>query len=268
MLISITLSREQELCRIVVKQLVRNENGYRDVLKEIFISESNFIVLDCEKHILAEVLKQSQQVGLISQGYFFLLTSLDVHTVNLDDFKHGGTNFTAFRMVDIDKPEVQNVLYSIVHNAVLESGGQPDLGQLNGNLDTTTALIYDSVHAFALALHDLSSVQQVRQRPLDCSGRTSWPHGNSLINYMKMVEFVGLSGPIKFDESGLRTQFALSLLELQQAGLVRFFLISVSILHTYIIKHFCKCIKNFLMYQIYFAFLYWMIIYVIRSIMI
>ena len=223
MLISITLSREQELCRIVVKQLVRNENGYRDVLKEIFISESNFIVLDCEKHILAEVLKQSQQVGLISQGYFFLLTSLDVHTVNLDDFKHGGTNFTAFRMVDIDKPEVQNVLYSIVHNAVLESGGQPDLGQLNGNLDTTTALIYDSVHAFALALHDLSSVQQVRQRPLDCSGRTSWPHGNSLINYMKMVEFVGLSGPIKFDESGLRTQFALSLLELQQAGLVRFF---------------------------------------------
>lgn len=32
-----------------------------------------------------------------------------------------------------------------------------------GNLDTTTALIYDSVYAFALALNDLNAVQHVRQ---------------------------------------------------------------------------------------------------------
>ena len=50
----------------MVKQLAHNENGYRDVLKEIFMSESNLIVLDCEKKILEEVLKQCQQViGLI-----------------------------------------------------------------------------------------------------------------------------------------------------------------------------------------------------------
>ena len=36
-------------------------------------------------------------------------------------------------------------------------------------------------------------------------------HGNSLMNYMKMVEFVGLTGPIKFDTTGLRTQFELVL---------------------------------------------------------
>jgi ionotropic kainate glutamate receptor 2 len=143
--------------RIVVKQLAHNENGYRDVLKEIFQSESNLIVLECEKYILEEVIKQCQQVGLISQGYYFLLTSLDAHTVNLDDFKHGGTNFTAFRMIDVDKPEVKNVIYSIVENMV-----DRDLRLVpDGNLDTATALIYDSVHAFALALHELSSVQQV-----------------------------------------------------------------------------------------------------------
>ena len=51
--------------RIVVKQLAHNENGYRDVLKEIFMSESNLIVLDCEKKILEEVLKQCQQVRAI-----------------------------------------------------------------------------------------------------------------------------------------------------------------------------------------------------------
>ena len=61
-----------------------------------------------------------------------------------------------------------------------------------GNLDTTTALIYDSVHAFALALNELTEVQQVRQKPLECSGKTAWAHGNSLINYMKMVEWTKL----------------------------------------------------------------------------
>ena len=36
-----------------------------------------------------------------------------------------------------------------------------------------------------------------------------------------MVEFVGLSGQVKFDTSGLRTQFQLDLMELQMDGLVK-----------------------------------------------
>ena len=43
---------------LVIKQLEENENGFRDVLKEVFFSESNLIVLDCEKQILADVLMQ------------------------------------------------------------------------------------------------------------------------------------------------------------------------------------------------------------------
>ena len=56
---------------------------------------------------------------------------------------------------------------------------------------------------------------------MDCSGEQAWAHGNSLVNYMKMVEFVGLSGKIEFDTSGLRTQFEMDLMELQMEGLVR-----------------------------------------------
>ena len=52
-------------------------------------------------------------------------------------------------------------------------------------------------------------------------GTNSWPHGNSLINYMKMIEFVGLSGPIKLDQEGVRTEFAMTLQELQLPGLVK-----------------------------------------------
>ena len=120
----------------------------------------------------------------------------------------------------VDNPEVKNVVYSIVESMVDRELRMNPLLVPEGNLDTTTALIYDSVHAFALALNELTSVQQVRQKPLDCSGTLAWAHGNSLVNYMKMVEFIGLSGPIKFDASGLRTTFEMDLMELQMPGLV------------------------------------------------
>ena len=31
------------------------------------------------------------------------------------------------------------------------------------------------------------AVQQVHQRPLHCSGQEAWAHGNSLVNYMKVI---------------------------------------------------------------------------------
>ena len=35
---------------------------------------------------------------------------------------------------------------------------------------------------------------------LHCDSEATWQHGNSLVNYMKMVEVEGLTGPVKFDQ--------------------------------------------------------------------
>lgn len=34
----------------------------------------------------------------------------DLHTIDLDEFKYGGTNITGFRLVNPDTPVVQKVL--------------------------------------------------------------------------------------------------------------------------------------------------------------
>lgn len=54
-------------------------------------------------------------------------------------------------------------------------------------MQTETALIYDAVHLFAQALHDLDHSQNIDTRPLSCDGSETWQHGNSLVNYMKLV---------------------------------------------------------------------------------
>ena len=161
------------------------------------------------------------QVGLVSRGYSFFLTSLDTDVVNLDAFSHSGTNFTAFRLVDTARPEISDIVLDLVKSIVDEqhTKGVVDRPVLSGGLDTRSALIYDSVTAFALALDQLDRVQRVLQKSLDCYGEDAWSHGSSLINYMKMVEFVGLTGRVQLDASGRRTDFHLDLVELKSEGL-------------------------------------------------
>ena len=49
---------------------------------------------------------------MMTSYYEYLITSLDIHSIDLEDFKYGGTNITAFRLVDPHNPEVINVFKS------------------------------------------------------------------------------------------------------------------------------------------------------------
>ena len=89
-----------------------------------------------------------------------------------------------------DNPEVKNIVYRIVEDMVDRQIRMNNDIVPEGHLDTTTALIYDSVNAFALALNELTSVQQVIPSNLDCDEHRTWSHGNSLMNYMKVVDMV------------------------------------------------------------------------------
>ncbi|KAL6264416.1 hypothetical protein P5V15_004525, partial [Pogonomyrmex californicus] len=146
------------LC-IFVRMHLKDYFCFRPLLKQIKNSAESHIVLDCSTERIYDVLKQAQQIGMMSDYHSYLITSLDLHTVDLEEFKHGGTNITAFRLVDPEKPEIQK---------------------------TETSLLYDAVHLFAKALHDLDTSQQIDIKPLSCESTDTWPHGYSLINYMKI----------------------------------------------------------------------------------
>ena len=52
---------------------------------------------------------------------------------------------------------------------------------------TETALMYDAALLFATALSELDRSQDVQTAALSCDSELTWQHGNSLINYMKLV---------------------------------------------------------------------------------
>ena len=106
----------------------------RPLLKQIKNSAESRIVLDCSTEKIYEVLKQAQQIGMMSDYHSYLITSLDLHTVNLEPFQYGGTNITAFRLVD---PENNLVRQTVKNWTVSDS----KIGKkANSNHDNTSVI--------------------------------------------------------------------------------------------------------------------------------
>ena len=62
---------------ITVRQLIASPGGdYRPLLKDIKSSGATRIVLDCNTENIFEILKQAQQVGIMTAYHTFFITSL------------------------------------------------------------------------------------------------------------------------------------------------------------------------------------------------
>lgn len=76
--------------------------------------------------------------------------------------------------------------------------------------------MYDAVHLFAKALHDLDTSQQIDVRPLSCEAEDTWPHGYSLINYMKIVSGLPSFSVKTFYADVVRNKTAISSVKLDR----------------------------------------------------
>ncbi|XP_045593286.1 glutamate receptor ionotropic, kainate 2 isoform X4 [Procambarus clarkii] len=224
------LVRVQELLKnhtwqINLRQLPFHDD-YRPMLKDAKKTGVTHVVLDVERKNIFTVLKQAQQIGMMTSYHNYFITSLDLHTVDLEDFRHGGTNITALRIVDPENPLVQRVIQDWVFGELRYGRNVEATASTlkNSNmtlLKTEVALMYDAVQLFAKALDDLDRSRHIDVTPLECDGDITWIHGNSLINYMKWVQVNGLTGLIKFDTEGFRRDVTLDIVELTKEGLSR-----------------------------------------------
>lgn len=95
---------------VTVRQLDLIGNGnYRPQLRRVKQSDDKCVVLACSTDALPEVLKQAQQVGLLTDEHQFIITSLDMHTIDLEPFQHSGTNITAARLVQPEDAFVKEI---------------------------------------------------------------------------------------------------------------------------------------------------------------
>ncbi|KAG1652212.1 Glutamate receptor ionotropic, kainate 1 [Nymphon striatum] len=223
------LIRLQKLLQVTTDKKVKInvlklQPEYRVVLKELKKKAITNIVLDCKTSNIKKVLKQAQQVGIMTDYHSYVIISLDLDTVDMEEFRHGGTNITAFQLVDPDSPHVRRAVMEWTFDG--SSGSRLRNPNSLGNfqtkeikIDTQTALIYDAVTLLSKSLHDLDRSQDMQVKPISCDNGSPWAYGNSLINYMKMSSVEGLTGTVSFDRDGFRSDFKLNIIELTRKGI-------------------------------------------------
>uniref|UniRef100_A0A8C4YK11 Glutamate receptor n=1 Tax=Gopherus evgoodei TaxID=1825980 RepID=A0A8C4YK11_9SAUR len=91
-------------------------------------------------------------------------------------------------------------------------GGLGRLGELSA------ALLFDAVHVVVGAVRELNRSQEIGVRPLACASASIWQHGTSLMNYLRMVEYEGLTGHVEFNSKGQRINYTLRVLEKARDG--------------------------------------------------
>ena len=80
---------------------------FRRILREVKQSGEIYIVLDCDVENVITVLREAKNVGMMTAYHNYLITNLDLHLVDMEEFKYGGTNITSLRLVDPYRNNVQ-----------------------------------------------------------------------------------------------------------------------------------------------------------------
>ncbi|XP_041564570.1 glutamate receptor ionotropic, kainate 2 isoform X1 [Drosophila elegans] len=190
--------------------------SYRQVLRAIRQKEIYKIIVDTNPLHIKTFFRSILQLQMNDHRYHYMFTTFDLETYDLEDFRYNSVNITAFRLVDVDSKrylEVIDQMQKLQHNGLENVNGMP-------YIQTESALMFDSVYAFAYGLHFLS----LDNRPnfsiknLSCTSDRTWDDGISLYNHINSAITDGLTGNVNFVE-GRRNKFKLDILKLKQENI-------------------------------------------------
>ncbi|CAF2895654.1 unnamed protein product [Rotaria sp. Silwood2] len=201
--------------------LVRQFTHYKDrsVLTDAIGRDISNIILDLNDINTRTVLKMALQMGMINSNYHYILTTLNIDTFDLEDYKYNYVNLTAFRLFNRRDSRVVMAMESFFAFKTMSNN------EVNRRLFTTSVALWaDALLAFAYA-YDKLIASQIRLgveliRPnISCIDGRGWPLGIELHSKFNQISFDGITGKVKFTSNGERTGFELDVVHLSESGI-------------------------------------------------
>ncbi|KAM9419645.1 glutamate receptor ionotropic, kainate 5-like isoform 2-T3 [Salvelinus alpinus] len=183
------------------------------LLKEIRDDKVATIIIDANASISYLILRKASELGMTSAFYKYILTTMDFPLLRLDDVVDDQSNIVGFSMLNSSHPFYLEFIRSL--NLSWREGC--DLSPYPGP-SLSSALMFDAVHVVVGAVRELNRSQEIGVKPLSCTTPQIWQHGTSLMNYLRMVEYDGLTGRVEFNSKGQRTNYTLRILEKHRGG--------------------------------------------------
>ncbi|KAK6326114.1 hypothetical protein J4Q44_G00017590 [Coregonus suidteri] len=201
--------------RLKIRQLPLDGEDTRPLLKEMKRGREFRIIFDCSHEMAAQILKQAQTMGMMTEYYHYIFTTLDLMAIDLEPYRFCGVNMTGFRILNVDNPQVASIVEKWSQERQIPP--KPDSGLLEGIMTTDAALTYDAVHIVSISYQH---APQMTVNSLQCHRHKPWRFGGRFMNFIKESHWEGLTGRLSFNRtSGLRTDFDLDIISLKEEGL-------------------------------------------------
>ncbi|XP_056142057.1 glutamate receptor ionotropic, kainate 3 [Lampris incognitus] len=201
--------------RLKIRQLPLDTQDTRPLLKEMKRGREFRIIFDCSHQMAAQILKQAQTMGMMTEYYHYIFTTLDLMAIDLEPYRFCGVNMTGFRILNVDNPQVSSIVEK--WSTERQIPHKPDSGLLEGVMTTDAALTYDAVHIVSVSYQH---APQMTVNSLQCHRHKPWRFGGRFMSFIKESHWDGLTGRLSFNKtSGLRTDFDLDIISLKEEGL-------------------------------------------------
>ncbi|GFY54466.1 glutamate receptor ionotropic, kainate 2 [Trichonephila inaurata madagascariensis] len=163
---------------------VKPDQDFTKFMKDLSkLRENNFIV-DLPLHRVRELLIAAEKINMTTEYQKYLLTSLDVHTMDWPQELIGRSNITAFRLVNPENREFKTFLDEWIFSEQTigkdVSSKQP--------ITTEAALLYDALLSLSRALNEIDRGRAIQLKSLQCDGTDVWEYGTIIANHMKMIK--------------------------------------------------------------------------------
>uniref|UniRef100_A0A9J7ZCN2 Glutamate receptor n=1 Tax=Cyprinus carpio carpio TaxID=630221 RepID=A0A9J7ZCN2_CYPCA len=202
--------------RLKIRQLPAETKDAKPLLKEMKRGKEFHVIFDCGHEMAAGILKQALAMGMMTEYYHYIFTTLDLFALDVEPYRYSGVNMTGFRILNTENSQVSSIIEKWSMER-LQAPPKPDSGLLDGFMTTDAALMYDAVHVVAVAVQQSP---QITVSSLQCNRHKPWRFGNRFMMLIKEAHWDGLTGRINFNRTnGLRTDFDLDVISLKEEGL-------------------------------------------------
>ncbi|XP_069853506.1 glutamate receptor ionotropic, kainate 4 isoform X2 [Dipodomys merriami] len=183
------------------------------LLKEIRDDKTATIIIHANASMSHTILLKAAELGMVSAYYTYIFTNLEFSLQRMDSLVDDRVNILGFSIFNQSHAFFQEFSQSLNQSWQENCDHVPFTGPA-----LSSALLFDAVYAVVTAVQELNRSQEIGVKPLSCGSAQIWPHGTSLMNYLRMVELEGLTGHIEFNSKGQRSNYALKILQFTRNG--------------------------------------------------
>uniref|UniRef100_A0A8C5AB21 Receptor ligand binding region domain-containing protein n=1 Tax=Gadus morhua TaxID=8049 RepID=A0A8C5AB21_GADMO len=96
--------------RLKIRQLPGDTKDAKPLLKEMKKAKEFHVIFDCGHEMAAWILKQALAMGMMTEYYHYIFTTLDLFALDMEPYRYSGVNMTGFRILNTESSQVTSIV--------------------------------------------------------------------------------------------------------------------------------------------------------------